>query len=348
VRQKEHHKQKVLEVLNSMFTIHKQISKMVLKKTFAIVAIAILSYIPYSCDAAEAWKIISSTPKDKKVNVHVGEQIRLMVTANNYIRKCVWIHTESNKACEFRYTHAVNKLVKQNTCLLDDHEGRIHVAGNYDKHECGLKISQAILNDTGEWRVEVKEYIDKNPITFFTANPAKDNRKFQIKVTEKIVTKPPTKKPLTTLAPLLDTRIQKSDNTVVLSPLNAGNTNENNESNSSLVFGIIGGICGILALLAVIAFVAYRYRKLYLATRNPSVKFSDVYPREDDDDKTWRGDDSWRVNADQNIYSEPPGNQDSQNPLDDDIGITNPRNEKALEKMGELHSVTYSGSKRIL
>ena len=61
----------------------------------------------------------------------------------------------SNKACEFRYTHAVNKLVKQNTCLLDDHEGRIHVAGNYDKHECGMKISQAILNDTGEWRVEV-------------------------------------------------------------------------------------------------------------------------------------------------------------------------------------------------
>ena len=52
--------------------------------------------------------------------------------------------------------------------------------------------------------------------------------------------------------------------------------------------------------------------------------------------------------SDQNIYSEPPGNQDSQNPLDDDIGITNPRNEKALEKMGELHSVTYSGSKRIL
>ena len=31
--------------------------------------------------------------------------------------------------------------------------------------------------------------------------------------------------------------------------------------------------------------------------RNPSVKFSDVYPREDDDDKTWRGEESWRVNA---------------------------------------------------
>ena len=30
--------------------------------------------------------------------------------------------------------------------------------------------------------LQVKEYIDKNPITFFTANPAKDNRKFQITV----------------------------------------------------------------------------------------------------------------------------------------------------------------------
>ena len=61
----------------------------------------------------------------------------------------------SGKACEFKYVHAVDKLVKQNTCQLDDHEGRIHVAGNYNKHECGMKISQAILNDTGEWRVEV-------------------------------------------------------------------------------------------------------------------------------------------------------------------------------------------------
>ena len=51
---------------------------------------------------------------------------------------------------------------------------------------------------------------------------------------------------------------------------------------------------------------------------------------------------------DHNIYSEPPGNKDVQHPLDDEIGITNPRNEKALEKMGELHTVTYSGSKRVL
>jgi len=320
-----------------------------LQKTLTIILVVVQTYIPYSCDAAEAWKIISSTPKDKKINVHVGEQIRLTVTANDYIRKCVWIHVESKKACEFRYQHAVNKLVKQNTCLLDDHEGRIYVAGNYDKHECGMKISQASLNDTGEWRVEVKEYIDNNPITFFTANPAKDNRKFQVTVTEKIVTKPTTRKPATTLAPLLDSRIHKSDNTVILSPLNSENINENDESSSSIVvITIIGSICGILAFLAVVGFFAYKYRKRYLATRNPSVKFSDVYPREDDDDKTWRGDESWRVNADHNIYSEPPGNKDVQHPLDDEIGITNPRNEKALEKMGELHTVTYSGSKRVL
>ena len=45
--------------------------------------------------------------------------------------------------------------MKQNTCQLDDHEGRVHVAGNYDNHECGMKISEAIPSDAGEWRVEV-------------------------------------------------------------------------------------------------------------------------------------------------------------------------------------------------
>ena len=64
-------------------------------------------------------------------------------------------HVFSNKACEFKYTHGTNKLEKQNSCQLDDHEGRIHVAGDYEKHECGMKISRSILNDAGEWRVEV-------------------------------------------------------------------------------------------------------------------------------------------------------------------------------------------------
>jgi len=304
--------------------------------------IFILQTIPYLCYAGN-WKITSTSPTEKQVSVHVGEQIRLTVTATDYIRKCVWIHTRSNKACEFKYTHGTKKLEKQNTCQLDDHEGRIHVAGNYEKHECGMKISQAILNDTGEWRVEVKEYIDKNPITFFTSNPAKDSRKFQVTVTEK--------PPPSPLPPLLDTRIHNPDNTAVLSPLNSKehSSNEEEGSDSSNMVAIIGGICGILALLAVLAFVGYKYRRLYLATRNPSVKFSDVYQREDDDDKTWRGEDAWRVNVDGNIYSEPPSNGNTQNPIDDeDVGITNPRNEKALEKMGELHSVTYSGNRRVL
>jgi hypothetical protein len=50
-----------------------------------------------------------------------------------------------------------------------------------------------------------------------------------------------------------------------------------------------------------------------------------------------------------NIYSEPPSNTNTQSPIDDEeIGITNPRNEKALEKMGELQGVTYSGNRRVL
>ena len=50
-------------------------------------------------------------------------------------------------------------------------------------------------------------------------------------ILEKVEVKPPNKK-ATTLAPLIDTRIHKSDNTVVLSPLNAENNNENDTSSS--------------------------------------------------------------------------------------------------------------------
>ena len=66
-----------------------------------------------------------------------------------------FIFVFSNKACEFKYSHGTKNLQKQNTCQLDDHEGRIYVAGDYEKHECGMKILKSIVNDTGEWRVEV-------------------------------------------------------------------------------------------------------------------------------------------------------------------------------------------------
>ena len=42
---------------------------------------------------------------------------------------------------------------------MDEHEGRVHLAGNYNNHECGIRISDAILSDSGEWKVEVTDII---------------------------------------------------------------------------------------------------------------------------------------------------------------------------------------------
>ena len=36
-----------------------------------------------------------------------------------------------------------------------DYEDYDYGSGNYDNHECGMKISEAIPSDAGEWRVEV-------------------------------------------------------------------------------------------------------------------------------------------------------------------------------------------------
>ena len=57
-----------------------------------------LHYIHYlrraTYKVVDGKKIMSSNIfVDKKIDVHEGERIRLIVTANAYIRKCVWIHT---------------------------------------------------------------------------------------------------------------------------------------------------------------------------------------------------------------------------------------------------------------
>lgn len=56
-----------------------------------------------------------------------------------------------------------------------------------------------------------------------------------------------------------------------------------------------------------------------------------------------------QMDIDGNHYSEPPGNVSLQLPMnDEETNVAIPQNEKALEKMGELHSVKYSGARRVL
>ena len=55
------------------------------------------------------------------------------------------------------------------------------------------------------------------------------------------------------------------------------------------------------------------------------------------------------MDIDGNHYSEPPGNVSLQLPMnDEETNVAIPQNEKALEKMGELQSVKYSGARRVL
>ena len=55
------------------------------------------------------------------------------------------------------------------------------------------------------------------------------------------------------------------------------------------------------------------------------------------------------MDLDVNHYSEPPGSVSLQLPMnDEETNVAIPQNEKALEKMGELHSVKYSGARRVL
>jgi hypothetical protein len=44
------------------------------------------------------------------------------------------------------------------------------VQGEYEKHECGLTISDAAPSDSGEWSCEVEEYIRSPPHLHFNTD----------------------------------------------------------------------------------------------------------------------------------------------------------------------------------
>ena len=37
---------------------------------------------------------------------------------------------------------------------------KVSISGNYEAHECGLRIERVNLEDTGRWTCEVTEYCD--------------------------------------------------------------------------------------------------------------------------------------------------------------------------------------------
>merc|ERR1712083_459743 len=89
----------------------------------------------------------------KEVNVKQGEGFNLMCQVDGWYEWCTFKH--NGKVCDFEYKYSLGDVT---TLECDSFAGRSKFQGIYKSSECGIVITNATGEDTGEWTCEIEEY----------------------------------------------------------------------------------------------------------------------------------------------------------------------------------------------
>ena len=81
-----------------------------------------------------------------------GDTVDLMCQSDKYWEWCRWIHMD--KFCDYEWTPAYG--VHQIGCDFPD--GKVEFIGDYNKHQCGVRIHGLDARDRGTWMCEVEKY----------------------------------------------------------------------------------------------------------------------------------------------------------------------------------------------
>jgi len=96
--------------------------------------------------------------------VEPGGRVRLLCQADNYYEYCSWRHTNTpynlNKGvreCHFEWKRKHGAVRRQACDSALQHS--VTLTGNYERHECGIIITGAQLQDAGQWTCEMEKYV---------------------------------------------------------------------------------------------------------------------------------------------------------------------------------------------
>ena len=87
---------------------------------------------------------------------------------------CRWTHND--ETCEFEWKWIGNKVVSDCISNGGSFSERISYVGNYDDHDCKIKLEKVMKSDEGKWKCEVEEY------KFGSGTGAKVNGSFDLVV----------------------------------------------------------------------------------------------------------------------------------------------------------------------
>jgi len=86
--------------------------------------------------------------------------VTLLCKSDSSYEYCSWSHTTPKgrkRECHFEWKRAHNAVKKQD--CSNDITHKVSMTGNYDKHQCGIKIENVRLEDAGKWTCEMESYV---------------------------------------------------------------------------------------------------------------------------------------------------------------------------------------------
>ena len=79
----------------------------------------------------------------------------LTCRSDGYWEYCNWRHRD--RECQLEWKYSYGDVTKQQ--CHDDLEDRVSIAGDYNKHECSIRISGLEMKDAGSWECQMEAYV---------------------------------------------------------------------------------------------------------------------------------------------------------------------------------------------
>lgn len=260
-------------------------------RKFTLILVTILQLLLQT----EAFKVVSYT-QDEKVH-NPGDSVTLVCQVDSYWEYCNWKH--DGRHCNLEWKRAVWNVTKQS--CHGDLTDRVSIAGDYEKHQCSIKISDLRLEDAGNWKCEMESYVYGTSSGYKTGQTIAVSIKSPTTTILKPVTS--TTEPVTTSTvstTTATTTTMKSSTTTTSVPVTVATTDEpilandiidshNNESQDvyteddevealpvsnieakeetpiGLIAGVIVSLIAMAIILSVVGVTWYRRRKSHLA-----------------------------------------------------------------------------------
>jgi len=102
---------------------------------------------------SDAFKIVSTSHHEK--DFQTGDSVTLTCRSDGYWEYCNWRHRD--RECQLEWKYSYGDVTKQQ--CHDDLEDRVSIAGDYNKHECSIRISGLEMKDAGSWECQMEAYV---------------------------------------------------------------------------------------------------------------------------------------------------------------------------------------------